>query len=203
LAAFARFREAIDIAPSEPYKLASTLDRAYLAAEMGQKVILAEEMLRVRRLASSIDWANVIGDEAHVLLTVAEVYAREDARAARSWLAQFDRERAMPKNLLLVASHDRRQTAMEDDAEAAVLAAEGKIERAVSLRRATVETWSKLGHGWRAARAAVALAELTAKPEDVADASRRVERFRRSLLVRRVRRIPSARARTAALDREA
>lgn len=203
LAAFARFREAIDIAPSEPYKLASTLDRAYLAAEMGQKVILAEEMLRVRRLASSIDWPNVVGDEAHVLLTVAEAYAREDARAARSWLAQFDRERAMPKSLLLVASHDRRQTAMEDDAEAAVLAAEGKIERAVSLRRSTVETWSKLGHGWRAARAAVALAELTSKPEDAADACRRVEAFRRSWLVRRVRRIPSARARTAVLHRQA
>ena len=203
VAAFDRFREAIDIAPSEPYKLASTLDRAYFAAEMGQRVILAEEMLRVRRLASSIDWTRVFGDEASVLLTVAEAYAREDARTARSWLAQFDRERAMPKSLMLLASHDRRQTAMEDDAEAAVLAAEGKIGRSVSLRRSTVETWSALGHGWRAARAAVAIAELTAKPEDLADARRRVEAFQRSWLVRRVRRIPSARPRLAVRDRQA
>lgn len=195
LAAFDRFREAIDIAPSAPYKLASMVDRAYLASEMGQKVIFAEEMRRVRRLASSIDWSTITGDGAHVLLTVAEAYAREDAAAARSWLHQFDRRRAMPKNLMLIASHDRRQTAMENDAEAAVLAAEGKIEHAVSLRRSTVETWSSLGHGWRAARAAVAIAELTSRPEDVADAHRRVEAFRRSWLVRRVRRIPAAQSR--------
>jgi len=189
LRAFARFRDAADLAPTVPYRLASTLDRAYLAAELGQKVIHREEMGRAYHLAASIDWEHVCGEEATVLLGVVEAYAREDASVARSWLHTYDRARAMPANLMLLGSNDRRQTALERDAEGAVLAAEGNQERAATAWRSALKIWDDLGHDWRAARTALAIGELTRAPEAVADARRRSETFHRSWIGRRARRV--------------
>jgi hypothetical protein len=78
---------------------------------------------------------------------------------------------------------------MEDDARAAVLAAEGRLDGAVAHRRAALAVWAAVGHGRRGARTAVALARLTRGSRDVADARRRTASFRGSWLARTARRV--------------
>jgi hypothetical protein len=191
LAAFARLRECAELAPSLPWRISITLDRAFLAAEMRQRVILHEEMLRAGDFARSVQWENVVGEEATVLLELAEAHARSDAALARQWLGRYDRARAFPKHLLLLASDDRRQTAMEKDALGAVLAAEGRTADAMTARRTALAIWVELKHEWRAARTAVALADISNSSEDSAMAVRQAQAFRRSWLGRRARAITS------------
>ena len=188
VAAFLRYRECADLAPTIPWRIASTLDRAFLASEMREKTILREEMLRASELARSVNWDSIVGEEVQVLLEVAEAFAREDAGLARHWLDRYDRERAMPAHLFLLATHDRRQSAMEFDAEAAVLAAEGRRDDAIAKRRMALTIWDQLEHGWRAARTAIALAQLTGSPDDATRAVWYTDGFRRSWLKRRARR---------------
>ncbi|HEY0394801.1 MAG TPA: hypothetical protein VGD01_09960 [Candidatus Elarobacter sp.] len=191
LAAFARFRDCIDLAPAVPWRVSSTLDRAYLAAEMRQTVILKEEMMRAGELARSVKWESAGDEESSVLLEIAEAYARDDAGLARHWLDRYEargiRERTLPE-----APFDRRRAAMEDDARAAVLAAEGRLAGAVAHRRAALAVWAAVGHGWRGARTAVALARLTHAGPDVADARRRTATFHGSWLARTARRVATS-----------
>jgi len=184
IGAFARFRECIDLAPTIPWRIASMLDRAYLASEMRQRVIEQEEMLHGSELAQTVAWESVVGEEAKVLLELAQAYARQDAGLARHWLERYDRGRALPRHLMLLASDDRRQTAMEQDAQAAVLAAEGRADEAVAMRRRALATWDDLDHLWRAARSAIALARLTGTDHDAAAALMRTKTFRCSWLGR-------------------
>jgi len=96
--ALARFRECADFAPTISWRLASTLDRAYLAAQMREKIILREEMLRAGTFAACISWDDVAGDEAELLLDLAEANARTDVTIARGWLDAYDRA-AAPKGM--------------------------------------------------------------------------------------------------------
>jgi hypothetical protein len=188
LAAFARFRDCIDLAPTVPWRVSSTLDRAYLAAEMRQTVILKEEMLRAGELARSVRWETAGGEESTVVLEIAEAYARDDAGLARRWLDCYD-ARAVREPRRCDAAFERRRTGMEVDARAAVLAAEGRLGEAVAQRRAALAVWDTVGHGWRAARTAVALARLTRDRADVANARGRTESFGGSWLARTLRRV--------------
>lgn len=190
--AFRSFRETIDLAPNTPCRIFSRLDRAYFAAEMNQQATFLEDRARAFEAAETLVPESLRGEEANVLLGLAEAHARENAEVARGWLRRFDRERAFPPGLLLVSSSDRRQTAWEWEAEAAVLAAEGNIEQAVRFRRLALQTWDQLAHRWRAARTALALAELTGTDEDAAQARRRADEFHASWLDRRARRLRSS-----------
>jgi hypothetical protein len=186
--AFQRFRDAIALAPTPAYRLGSTLDRAFLAQQLGQTIILREEMNAAYGLASHIKWESVTGHEVTPLLSLVEAYAREDTDVARAWLRTYDRARAMPANLLLLGSHDRRQTAMERDAEGAVLAAEGHVDAAAVAWHSAMTIWDALDHRWRAARTALAVAELTHAEHDAACARDRVAAFHKSWLGKRMRR---------------
>jgi hypothetical protein len=194
IGAFSQFRECIDLAPSVPRRIESMLDRAYLASELGQSVIQQEEMLSVQKLADCVEWESLSGESGKVLLWLAEAYARTDAAVARRYLDMYDPTRLFPKHLLLLATSDRRQMAMECDAQAAVVAAEGRAERAVALRKSALAVWSTIEHGWRAARSAVGIADLTRAPEDVRVAREHCEAYRRSWLGRRARRFRNRKA---------
>lgn len=189
VAAFRYFRDAIDIAPSALCRLVSTLDRADLAAGTRQDIILAEETSRAYSIARSINWSSVGCQESTVLLAVAEICSREDVVIARSWLDQFDRDRKERQRRLLGTS--QRQAATEDDAHATVLAAEGRLEASVTARRRALSTWDALAHRWRAARSAVAIAEITKCSDDLVVARDRADEFRHSWLGRRASRIVS------------
>jgi hypothetical protein len=187
----ARFLECIDIAPTTCARIESMLDRAYLAAEVGQTVIQKEEMFRAGRLAKSVDWNAVVGEEAKVLLSLAATFSREDASLARRWLSKFDRTRAIPKPTLSLATDDRRQTAMEMDAEGAVLRAEGRDAEALAAWRSALTIWDAPEHGWRAARTALEIAGTTRSPGDIAATQTRMRNFRKSWLRRKARAVAS------------
>ncbi|MDP9150992.1 MAG: hypothetical protein M3O36_13765, partial [Myxococcota bacterium] len=168
LGAFSRFLDCVEIAPTACARIESMLDRAYLAAEVGQTVIWKEEMFRASRLAKSVNWDSIVGEEAKALLSLAAAFSREDAPIARHWLSRFDRARAIPKRTLSLAADDRRQTAMELDAEGTVLRAEGREAEALAAWRSALSIWDALEHGWRAARTALEIAGTTKSQEDIA-----------------------------------
>jgi len=95
--ALARFRECADLAPSAICSLRSTLDRAFLARAIREKTVLREEMLRAGMLAGSIYWDGVAGDEAEVLLDLAEASARNGHHGRKGLAQRLRPSRAPPK----------------------------------------------------------------------------------------------------------
>jgi hypothetical protein len=188
-AAFARFRECIDLAPADPWLVASMLDRANLAAELREHVIHREEMLRAGDLARSIEWAGVRADESRIQLDLAEAYARHEPALARYWLDRFSRDWVERERTFAGIVNDRRPMAAEHDATGAVLAAEGRITDGVTKHRAALAIWDGLQCGWRAARTALAIARLTGSAGDALAARERTAAFRGSWLARRARSI--------------
>ena len=189
LAAFARLRECADLAPSLPWRIATTLDRAFLAAEMRQTVILHEEMLRAGRFARAVEWDTVVGEEASVLLELAEANARDDAALAQT-MARPLRPRARI-SAASPAPRIRRPPANRNGARRSRRRPRrGRTDKeAVSARREALGIWVELKHDWRAARTAVALAEVSICPRTSTAAVHRAQAFRRSWLGRRARSI--------------
>lgn len=187
--AFARLLACVTSAPSETRRLVSIADRAQLAHEIRNDVIAYEELRRLSVLARDVDWPSVPDESRSVLLAIATAFAPEDAPVARAWLSLY-RGQAVTAS----AAAPRRRTALEADAEAAVLEGESCRDRALLLRRRTLKRWHELGHRWRAAREAVAIARLSGAPDDVRNARALCAAFPRSWLHRRARRMPAARA---------
>ncbi len=186
--AFARLLECVSSAPSATLRLVAIADRAELAHEIRNGVVRYEELRRMSALARDVDWLAVRGDGLRVLLAIASAFASEDAHVARGWLSLYQRL-AEPAS----AGTARRRAALEADAQAAVLEAEGRGGAALRLRRRNLEIWDDLGFGWRAAREALAIAQRSKIPEDVRTARARCAAFPRSWLKRRAARLPSDR----------
>jgi len=192
--ALARFRECADFAPTISWRLASTLDRAYLAAQMREKIILREEMLRAGTFAACISWDDVAGDEAELLLDLAEANARTDVTIARGWLDAYDRAAAPKGNVL--SRHEQWRDARRRDALGTVLAAEGCTTLALASLRAAVVAWDELSVSWRSARSALALAVVSKNPLDAAAAKQRSLSFHGSWLIYGARAITRNRSRS-------
>jgi len=181
--AFARFRHAAETAPSGSLKIGSTLDRLFLALQLGQRIIFGEELLRIRELVAQ--YRSAVGDEPSLCLELAAAYAPVDARLAREWL---DAHGGRPREALAMpAGGSERGDAKACDAAAAVLAAEGRLGSAADRRRRAVALWESLGCRWRAANSAMELSALTHVADDVRRATFAASRFPRSWIARRVR----------------
>ena len=142
-------------------RLAATLDRAILARELHQAIMAREELDYAERLSAQIDWANILGEARHVLLSLAEVLAHRSATKARG--ARSNDIAALRRSLRRIFSEsaDRRWQADEAFAEAVVLRAEGQNDRAIVFFAKAFEIWDAVGYPWRAARAALELAEIS------------------------------------------
>lgn len=181
-------RMASENAPTPVLRLAATLDRAFLARELHQAIMAREELDYAERLSSQIDWANAPGESRYVLLLLAEVLADRSAVKGRHALEKYRSIKTkLPPNLL--GPSDRRWQADEALAEAVVLRAEGHADRATVFFAKAFEIWDAVGYPWRAARAALEIAELSNDMHFAEYARREAETRPNSWLAYRVSRL--------------
>jgi tetratricopeptide (TPR) repeat protein len=156
-------RAAAEHAPSPVFRLAATLDRAFLARELHQAIMAREELDYAERLSAQIDWPNAFGEDRFVLLLLAEVLADRSASKARR---AMDRYRGIKTKLPpnYIAAGDRRWEADECFAEATVLRAEGHFDRARVYFAKAFEILDAVGYTLKAARAALEIAEISKEP---------------------------------------
>lgn len=160
LGAFRAFRLASECALSPEREILSITDLAYLGRELGESARVAGELRYAARLADVTNWEST-GEERYALLALSREIAKFDAARARTL---FERYRNIASRLspLLLNTTDRRLRAQEAHAEGVILRACGDSDAArVAFSRA-FEIWKAIGYRWRAASAAIELAELGA-----------------------------------------
>ena len=160
LGAFRDLREAGSIANSPILELLAILDRALLAQGLKEQLTAREELERAQDIAARINWSEVTSDLRVGLLMLAQALAKSKPRAAR---VALDRFHGIATNMSpnQVAHFDRRLKAEEFYTIGVVGKAEGREGEAIDPLVAAFDIWASIGYGWRAALAAIELAELT------------------------------------------
>ncbi len=154
------FRQSAEIAPSIPLKISAILDRAFIAAQLSERYFAMEQLEHAFQLASSIDWEAVVNADRKVLLDLAAAIAPHDVCRARIMLDRFMSTRTPISKLSLFATDSRRR-GDECMATAAVVRAEGQLDRAAMVYKEAFDIWTDVGYGWRAAAAALEIYTLT------------------------------------------
>lgn len=157
--AFRRLKEALAAARSDAWRVAALTDRAYLAAALGERRWAAQELRDAHELASTIDWNAVAGEEKLALPVLAELFAGRDPSVAIGYVTTFTN---VGKNYprILSSRRDRRVEALEAYSLGKVQLALGERAEAKRLLTSAWSIYDRLGIQWRAARAALALAEV-------------------------------------------
>jgi len=186
LRAFRLLRSAADVAPTPLWRLWAILHRAFLARELGERVMAAEEFDAAQNLADRIPWDETSGDERDCQRLLAELVAAVSPERAQRLL---DRYRAIktPMSPLFIATSDRRWRAEDCLAFGIVARAQGQLDRARTLLEEAFDIWSKINYVWRATRVAIELAEISDEPRFVNYAGSHIEQFPNSWLARRWR----------------
>ena len=183
-------RAAAEAAPSVPLKIEVSLDRTYLARELRQELTAREELDHAERLSESVHWENGSRQDCDVLLQLSEAVASDNPIKARRL---YRRYRVLRGRLRGHAGHfDDRARLDETTADATICRAEGNLTRATLLFQQAFELWKELGYNWRAALAAIELAELGAGDEYAEFALAEAARHPNSWFAQRARALGSA-----------
>jgi len=159
--AFERFRVATDVSTTVPERIIVSLDRALLARESGFAAMAIEELRYAARLSRTFDWADAAGDHRRTLLDLAQISAPLDTAEARAAINRYSRV-CRSTDVRFASRREARVQAEEDYTHGLVLRAEGRLDASAERLRAAFSTWQQIGYAWRAARAALELAELGA-----------------------------------------
>jgi DNA-binding CsgD family transcriptional regulator len=126
---------------------------------MGEKRWSAQELRDAHELAHSIDWTSIAGEEKLALPVLAELFATRDPSVAINYVATFH---SVGKNFprTLSSRQDRRVEALEAYSLGKVQLALGQRDEAQRLLTQAWTIYDRLGIKWRAARAALALAQI-------------------------------------------
>ncbi len=159
--ALQRFRTASATASTPPEEILIAVDRALVARELGHRAMAIEECEHALKLADIYAWESAAGDTRLVLLPLAQIAAWTDPVCARRTLERYGRIRnAMDERY--AARIEARVSAEEQYTHGVVLRAEGRTAASIERLELAFTTWSGIGYDWRAARAALELAELSA-----------------------------------------
>ncbi len=155
------FRRANTVASSIPEHVLISVDRALLAREFGHRAMVVEEVEYAVKIAHDFDWENAAGDYRVALLTLAQIAASVAPADAR---AMLDLHVALRNSIdaTFAARIEPRSRAEEAYTQGLVLRAEGQITASKERLAVAFEIWTSIGYEWRAARAALELAELDA-----------------------------------------
>ncbi len=155
------FRKAAVVASSVPEIVLLGLDRALIARSFGHEPMVCEELEHAAKIAFDFDWNTADGDLRVALLYLAQVAASVSPSVARVALDEYRRI-----NVVMDPSFSSR---LEDAYRAeeaytcgVVMRAEGRLAASIERLTFAFSTWERIGFQWRAARAAVELAELEA-----------------------------------------
>lgn len=183
--AFRRLKDALAVANSAAWRVAAVTDRAYLATALGEKRWAAQELRDAHELASNIDWSSVAGEEKLALPVLADLFADRDPSVAIGYVATFRNTR---KNFprILSSRRDRRVEALEAYSLGKVQLQLGEREEAQRLLTQAWSIYNVLGIRWRAARAALALAQIDDADRWRTRADSDLEAYPRSWLARSI-----------------
>ncbi|MBC5822238.1 MAG: hypothetical protein GIX01_09695 [Candidatus Eremiobacteraeota bacterium] len=188
LNAFREFRAMAQCADTPARKILASVDRSYLARELGENHSAQEELEHAAKLASTVDWKSV-GEERIGLAQLAQEIATFDPRHAAILFARYQelKGRLLPPNML--NNVDRRVLAFELLAEGTVLRANGSTPAAMQRFVRAYEIWNTLGYKWRAAQAALPLAEVLQEARFVEHVRREAASRPASWLARRAEKL--------------
>ncbi len=154
------FRQSAEIAPSVPLRILAILDRAFIAGQLHERFFALEQLEHACHLAAGLDWDAVVNTDRKVLLDLAAALAPHDVGRARVTLDRYFSARTPISSLALFAK-DTRRRGDECMATAAVVRAEGALDRAVMVYKEAFDIWTDVGYAWRAAAAALEIYTLT------------------------------------------
>ncbi len=185
LAAFAGFKKAMRLAPSEHWSVLCFLDRAALAKNTGETAFAAEQLQEAHEIAQRLSWNDVTGEERSALLVLAELFAHENAAIAEQYLARF---RSLGSTVIpmLTYSTDPRVRGFEAYSQGVAWLRLGDAQEG---KAALTEAWGifeDFNYAWRAALCALGLFEATRDRRWVQRAARKIDSWPRSWIARRV-----------------
>ncbi|HYZ15003.1 MAG TPA: hypothetical protein VE591_01330 [Candidatus Acidoferrum sp.] len=155
------FKEAREIAPSEPWRVMAHLDRAYVARAGGNEVCASAELAEADRLAQDVRWESSSGEERQVLVPLASLHAALDPARAQRYAALHARLGGANANRVLTMAGELRARAIGKYAQALIDQTLGRRDAAVPRLREAYAIFDEAGHHYRAMLAAASLAELT------------------------------------------
>lgn len=185
LAAFAGFRRAARLAPSEHWSVLCYLDRAMLAKNTGEMAFATEQLLEAHEAAQRISWNEVTLEERSALLVLGELFARDDPAVAEQYLARF---RTLGSTVIPIMSYgtDPRVKGFEAYSQGVAWLRLGDVDEG---KAALTEAWSifdDFNYAWRASLCALELFECTRDRRWIQRASRQIEPWPNSWIARRV-----------------
>ena len=191
LAAFAGFKRATRLAPSEHWSVLCFLDRALLAKNTGETAFAAEQLQEAHEIAQRVSWNEVTGEERSALLVLAELFAFENAAIAEQYLARF---RSLGSSVIPLLSYgtDPRVRGFEAYSQGVAWLRLGDTEEG---KAALTEAWGifeDFNYAWRAALCALGLFEATRDRRWVHRAARKIDPWPRSWIARRIAEASSA-----------
>ena len=123
--------------------------------------MVIEEIEYAVKIANGFDWEKAAGDSRDALLFLAQVAAAIAPVDAREIVDKYTAIRNS-MDITFAARIEPRARAEEAYTHGLVLRAEGRITGSMERLEVAFETWKSIGYEWRAARAALELAELDA-----------------------------------------
>ncbi|MGA9419050.1 MAG: helix-turn-helix transcriptional regulator, partial [Candidatus Cybelea sp.] len=185
LAAFAGFRKAARLAPSEHWSVLCYLDRAMLAKNTGEMAFATEQLMEAHEIAQRLSWNEVTGEERSALLVLGELFARDDPAIAEQYLARF---RTLGTSVIPIFAYgtDARVKGFEAYSQGVTWLRLGDVDEG---KAAITEAWSifeDFNYAWRAALCALELYEVTHDRRWIGRATRQIEPWPRSWIARRV-----------------
>lgn len=185
LAAFAGFKRAMRLAPSEHWNVLCFLDRAQLARNTGEKAFAAEQLQEAHDIAQRISWNEVTGEERSALLVLAQLFAEQDPRVAEQYLARF---RSLGATVIPLLSYgtDPRVRGFEAYSQGISWLRLGDAGEGKNALTEAWEIFEDFNYDWRAALCALGLFEATRDRRWVHRAARKIDPWPRSWIARRV-----------------
>lgn len=160
LAAFGRFRQAAELAPSDLWRVQCIADRATLARATGERAFAFDQLYAAHDLASRLSWSDAVEEDRITLLNLAELFGDIDGALAQRYLAQF-RSLRTPLDRRMGFGNDARIRGLETYSSGTALLRLGELQAARHMLQEAYEIFLKFDYGWRAALAALGLHKAT------------------------------------------
>jgi len=185
LAAFAGFKKAMRLAPSEHWSVLCFLDRAALAKNTGETAFAAEQLQDAHEMAQRLSWSDVTGEERSALLVAAELFAYDNAAIAEQYLARF---RSLGSTVVPMLSYgtDPRVRGFEAYSQGIAWLRLGDAQEGTAALTEAWDIFEDFNYAWRAALCALGLFEATRDRRWVHRAARKIDPWPRSWIARRV-----------------
>ncbi len=193
LAAFRRFRQARDHAPSDLWRVQCIADRAMLARASGERTFALDQLYAAHDLASRLPWNDAIEEERLALVNLADLFADVDAALAQRYLAQFRSLRTTMDRRMGFAN-DARLRGLEAYSSGAALLRLGEGQAAREMLHEAYDIFSKFDYGWRAALAAMGMHDATQDSHWLARARKAIKRWPKSWIAGELRRVEETRS---------